>query len=129
MSSVLTATGRRKTSTAKVWLKSGDGKITVNKKDVKVFFNRDTHIAHIMEPLEATSTVGKYDINCTAMGGGQTGQSGAIMMAIARALSKSDESMKVILAKGGFLTRDSRMVERKKYGRMKARRRYQFSKR
>jgi len=129
LSSVMTATGRRKTSTAKVWVKSGSGKFTVNGKELNVFFNRDVHIAQIMQPLEATSNIGKYDIDCSVLGGGQTGQAGAIRMGIARALSKADEAMKVILAKGGFLTRDSRMVERKKYGRMKARRRYQFSKR
>jgi small subunit ribosomal protein S9 len=122
-------TGRRKNAIAKVWVKSGTGKITVNDKDVKLYFERGTHIDHLVAPLEAASVSGKYDIKVTALGGGKTGQAGAIRMGIARALAKLDEAMKVIMAKGGFLTRDDRMVERKKYGKMKARRSYQFSKR
>jgi small subunit ribosomal protein S9 len=123
------ATGRRKNAVARIYLKSGTGQITVNGKDIKVFFNRETHIDHIVQPLEATSTISKYDVDAITKGGGQTGQAGAMRMGIARALAQIDESLKTTLAKGGFLTRDDRMVERKKYGRMKARRRYQFSKR
>ena len=129
MSQAFYATGRRKNAIARIYLKSGTGQITVNGKDIKVFFNRETHIDHIVQPLEATSTISKYDVDAITKGGGQTGQAGAMRMGIARALSQIDESLKTTLSKGGFLTRDDRMVERKKYGRMKARRRYQFSKR
>jgi small subunit ribosomal protein S9 len=129
LSKALYATGRRKNAVARVYLKTGTGMITVNGKDIKVYFNRDTHVDHIVQPLLATSTSAKYDVDAIAKGGGQTGQAGALRMGIARALSQIDESLHTVLAKGGFLTRDSRMVERKKYGRMKARRRYQFSKR
>ena len=129
MSKVLYATGRRKNAVARIYLKSGSGVITVNGKDVRVFFNRETHIDHIVAPLEATSTINKYDVDAITKGGGQTGQAGAMRMGIARALSQIDESIHTVLAKGGFLTRDDRMVERKKYGKMKARRSYQFSKR
>jgi len=129
LSKVIYATGRRKNAVARVYLKSGNGMITINGKDIKVFFNRETHIDHIVAPLEATSTINKYDIDAVTKGGGQTGQAGALRMGIARALSQLDEGVRTVLSKGGFLTRDDRMVERKKYGRMKARRRYQFSKR
>ena len=129
MSTVLYGTGRRKNAVARIYLKPGTGMITVNGKDVKVFFNRETHIDLITAPLEATSTTNKYDVDAICSGGGQTGQAGAMRMGIARALSQIDEALHTVLAKGGFLTRDNRMVERKKYGRMKARRRYQFSKR
>ncbi len=122
-------TGRRKNAIAKVWVKPGTGKITVNNKDVKEYFPRGTHVDHLVAPIEAASLTGKMDIKVTALGGGMTGQSGAIRMGIARALGKRDEALKVIMAKGGFLTRDDRMVERKKYGRAKARRSFQFSKR
>ncbi|HDT15161.1 MAG TPA: 30S ribosomal protein S9 [Firmicutes bacterium] len=125
----LYATGRRKDAIAKVWVKSGSGKITVNKKDVKEFFERDTHVIHLKAPLEVTTSTGKYDISCTVLGGGKTGQAGAIRMGIARCLSKTDENVHSVLSKGGYLTRDSRMVERKKYGKAKARKSYQFSKR
>lgn len=121
--------GRRKNASARVRLVPGTGKITINGKDIKEYFDRETHIIHAVQPFEVTSTMGKYDAICTAQGGGKTGQAGAIRMALARVLSQIDENVKTVLAKGGFLTRDDRMVERKKYGRMKARRRYQFSKR
>jgi len=129
LASVLYGTGRRKTSIAKVWVKNGSGKVTVNGKDVKEFFNRSTHIDHLMEPLEAITASGKYDITCKTIGGGQTGQAGAIRMGVARALSKTDENTHTVLSRGGFLMRDDRMVERKKYGKKKARRSFQFSKR
>ncbi len=129
MATELYATGRRKNATAKVWVKSGTGQITVNNKDVKEYFERELHVDQIMEPIEATTNTGKLDINVTTLGGGKTGQAGAIRMGIARALATTDENVRKILSRGGFLTRDSRMVERKKYGRMKARRRFQFSKR
>jgi small subunit ribosomal protein S9 len=121
--------GRRKNASARVRLVPGTGKITINGKDIKEYFDRETHIIKVIQPLEVTSTMNKYDAICTAQGGGKTGQSGALRMAIARVLSQIDENIKTILAKGGYLTRDDRMVERKKYGKMKARRSYQFSKR
>jgi len=121
--------GRRKNASARARLIPGTGKIVINKKDITVYFDREVDIIRIKQPLEVTGTLGKYDCICTAQGGGKTGQSGALRMAIARVLSGINDDIKTILAKGGFLTRDPRMVERKKYGRMKARRRYQFSKR
>jgi len=125
----LYATGRRKNAIARVWLTSGSGKVTVNKKDVKKYFERSTHIDNLMQPLEVTTSTSKYDVKAAVKGGGKTGQAGAMRMAIARCLAKTDENVKTILSKGGFLTRDSRMVERKKYGKAKARKSYQFSKR
>ena len=122
-------TGRRKNAIAKVWVKTGTGTIIVNNKDVKEYFPRGTHVDHLVAPLEAVGVIGKYDVKVTTMGGGKTGQAGAIRMGISRALGKLDEVMKATLAKGGFMTRDDRMVERKKYGRAKARRSFQFSKR
>lgn len=122
-------TGRRKDAIAKVWVKPGTGKITVNNRDVKEYFPRGTHVDHLVAPIEAASMTGKIDVKVTALGGGKTGQSGAIRMGVARALAKRDEAIKVIMAKGGFLTRDDRMVERKKYGKAKARASFQFSKR
>jgi small subunit ribosomal protein S9 len=123
------ATGRRKNAIARVWISAGSGSITVNDSDIKVYFPRGTHRDHIMQVLEACGMAGKIDIIAKVNGGGKTGQSGAIRMGLARGLAKQDEAMKITMAKGGFLTRDSRMVERKKYGKMKARRSYQFSKR
>jgi small subunit ribosomal protein S9 len=123
------ATGRRKNAIARVWISAGSGSITVNDSDIKVYFPRGTHRDHIMQVLEACGMAGKIDIIAKVNGGGKTGQSGAIRMGLARGLAKLDEAVKITMAKGGFLTRDSRMVERKKYGKMKARRSYQFSKR
>jgi small subunit ribosomal protein S9 len=123
------ATGRRKNAIARVWMSAGTGSITVNDSDVKEYFPRGTHRDHIMQVLEAAGVVSKIDIIAKVNGGGKTGQSGAIRMGLARCLAKTDEAMKTVMSKGGFLTRDSRMVERKKYGKMKARRSYQFSKR
>ncbi len=129
MASVLYGTGRRKNAVAKVWVKTGTGKISVNNKDIKEYFDRNTHVIHAIEPIEAITASGKYDIKCMVLGGGKTGQAGAIRMGVARALSKIDENVHKILSRGGFLTRDSRMVERKKYGKAKSRRSFQFSKR
>lgn len=129
MATVFYATGRRKNATAKVWVTTGTGQITVNDKDIKEYFERELHVDQIVEPIEATTNTGRLDVNVTASGGGKTGQAGAIRMGIARALAKTDDNVRKILSRGGYLTRDSRMVERKKYGRMKARRRFQFSKR
>jgi small subunit ribosomal protein S9 len=122
-------TGRRKNAVARVWVKTGSGIITINGSDVKEYFPRGAHRDHLIAPLEAVGVVNKFDIDVTTKGGGKTGQSGAIRMGIARALSQLDEAMHTTLSQGGFLTRDPRMVERKKYGKMKARRSYQFSKR
>lgn len=127
--SISYGTGRRKNAIAKVWVKPGTGKITVNNKDVREYFPRGAHVDHLVAPLEAVGMTGKMDVKVTTLGGGKTGQSGAIRMGISRALGVRDEAMKVILAKGGFMTRDDRMVERKKYGRAKARASFQFSKR
>ena len=129
MESIILQTGRRKEAVAKVLLKKGNGKITVNGKDIKDYFDREFHIFHALRPIYATNLQDKYDLECTVKGGGKTGQAGALRMGIARALAKTDNSIRQVLSKEKLLTRDSRMVERKKYGRMKARRRYQFSKR
>lgn len=123
------AIGRRKEAVAKVWIKPGTGNITVNDKEPRKYFDRDFHVYHMLQPMEVTSTKDKYDVVVKVLGGGKTGQAGAARMGIARALVKIDESLKTSLSRGEFLRRDPRMVERKKYGRMKARRRYQFSKR
>jgi small subunit ribosomal protein S9 len=129
LASLLYGTGRRKTSIAKVWVKPGTGKMQINDLEAKEFFDRDCHIMHFSAPMEAVQATGKYDINAKVLGGGKTGQAGALRMAIARALSKTDENVHTILSRGGFLMRDNRMVERKKYGKAKARRSFQFSKR
>lgn len=127
--SYLYATGRRKNAIARVYLKPGTGKITVNNQDLLDYVKRDTLKMIIEQPLVATEKLDKVDIKAFANGGGLTGQSGALLLGIARALVKSDEELKPVLRQGGFLTRDSRMVERKKYGQPGARKRFQFSKR
>ncbi|HDQ25153.1 MAG TPA: 30S ribosomal protein S9 [bacterium] len=129
MSRILYGTGRRKNAVARVYLKPGAGEITINGLEEKEYFDRDTHVSHFKAPLEATMNTGKYDVMATVSGGGKTGQSGAIRMGIARGLAQIDDNVRSILSKAGYLTRDARMVERKKYGKMKARRSYQFSKR
>ncbi|MCE5299970.1 MAG: 30S ribosomal protein S9 [Spirochaetia bacterium] len=129
MSTTKYGTGRRKTSIARVWVKPGTGKVIIKGKPVREYFERSLHVDQVLAPLSAISGLTKYDVEATAQGGGKTGQAGAIRMGIARALAQIDESMHTTLSKGGFLTRDSRMVERKKYGRKKARRSFQFSKR
>lgn len=129
MDNTIHAIGRRKEAVAKVWIKPGSGNIMVNSKEVKEYFDRDCNVFHMLQPMNVTSTRDKYDVVVKVLGGGKTGQAGAARLGIARALVKIDESLKNTLSKGGFLRRDPRMVERKKYGRMKARRRFQFSKR
>jgi len=123
------ATGRRKESSARVWIKPGEGKITVNDRDFKDYFPRDTLISMITEPLNLTGTSSAYDVIATIAGGGVSGQAGALRHGISRALLEVNPEFRIILKKEGFLTRDSRRVERKKYGLRKARKRPQFSKR
>jgi len=123
------ATGRRKESVARVYLAPGEGKISVNGLPFEGYFNRETHRIIILQPFKATKTFEKYDIKAILNGGGVSGQAGALRHGISRALSKIDENLKMILRKEGFLTRDPRTKERKKYGRKRARKRFQFSKR
>ena len=122
-------TGRRKSSIARVYLVPGNGKITINKKDMDQYFGLETLKIIVRQPLEATNTTDKYDVIVNVHGGGFTGQAGAIRHGISRALLTVDEDFRPILKKAGYLTRDSRMKERKKYGLKKARRAPQFSKR
>tara|TARA_B100001175_G_scaffold293118_1_gene279390 strand:- start:846 stop:1274 length:429 start_codon:yes stop_codon:yes gene_type:complete len=123
------ATGRRKTSIAKVWLKKGSGKIYVNGKNFDAYFKRDTHKMQILRPFEIINQSTNYDVKCNVTGGGHTGQAGAMVHGISRALLKFDNELKSTLRKEKLTTRDSRAVERKKPGRAKARKSYQFSKR
>ena len=122
-------TGRRKSSTARVFLRKGSGSITVNGRPLDEFFGRETARMIVRQPLELTQSTDKFDIVVTAAGGGTTGQAGAIRLGIARALVEYDETLKIELRKAGFMTRDAREVERKKVGLHKARRATQFSKR
>ena len=122
-------TGRRKSSVARVYMTAGTGKITVNKKDIEEYFGLETLKTIVRQPLVATENLDKFDINVTVHGGGTTGQAGAIRHGISRALLEADEEYRTVLKKEGFLTRDSRMKERKKYGLKAARRAPQFSKR
>lgn len=123
------ATGRRKNSIAKVRLVPGEGKIMVNQKDFKEYFNREALTTMIMEPLKLTNTDSAYDVVAQLLGGGITGQAGALRHGISRALLEINEEYRAVLKREGFLTRDSRIKERKKYGLKKARKRPQFSKR
>ncbi len=123
------ATGRRKDAVARVWLKPGTGKITVNTREVEVYFARPALRMMIQQPLVAAARAGQYDVICTVAGGGLSGQAGAVRHGISKALTYFEPDLRAILKKGGFLTRDSRVVERKKYGRAKARKSFQFSKR
>ena len=123
------ATGKRKDAVARVWLKLGKGKITVNGKDVKDYFSRPVLQMIINQPFSATAREGQYDVVCTIVGGGLSGQAGALRHGISRCLDLFEPELHTTLRRGGFLTRDSRAVERKKYGKAKARRSYQFSKR
>ena len=123
------ATGRRKTSIAKVWLSKGSGKISVNGKDFKEYFKRPNHQMQITRPFEIINQVTDYDVTCKVVGGGMTGQAGAMVHGISKAILLYDENLKSTLKKEKLTTRDSRSVERKKPGRAKARRSYQFSKR
>jgi small subunit ribosomal protein S9 len=129
MSVTQLSTGRRKTSTARVILKPGTGKITVNDRPINEFFGRKTGQMIVMQPLEVTQLVGRFDVVANVAGGGITGQAGAIRHGITRALIKYDENLRKQLRVAGFVTRDAREVERKKVGLHKARRRKQFSKR
>ncbi|HPF27798.1 MAG TPA: 30S ribosomal protein S9 [Steroidobacteraceae bacterium] len=122
-------TGRRKTSTARVFLKPGTGRITVNDRPLDEFFGRETGRMIVRQPLEASELTGRFDINVTVKGGGITGQAGAIRHGITRALIEYDENLRKPLRVAGFVTRDAREVERKKVGRRKARRGPQYSKR
>ncbi|HJN84558.1 MAG TPA: 30S ribosomal protein S9 [Candidatus Pelagibacter bacterium] len=123
------ATGRRKKSIAKVWLKKGTGKIHVNGKNYDSYFKRNTHKMQLLKPFEIINQSTSYDVKCNVKGGGITGQVGAMVLGIARALIQFDSNFKSILKKEKLTTRDSRSVERKKYGHRKARRSFQFSKR
>jgi small subunit ribosomal protein S9 len=123
------ATGKRKNAVARVWVKPGSGKITVNTKPVEQFFARPVLRMMIQQPLVATNRNGQYDVICTVSGGGLSGQAGAVRHGLSKALTNYEPELRGALKKGGFLTRDSRVVERKKYGRAKARRSFQFSKR
>ncbi|MGN0240120.1 MAG: 30S ribosomal protein S9 [Candidatus Weimeria sp.] len=122
-------TGRRKSSVARVYLVPGTGKVTINKEDMDKYFGLDTLKVIVRQPLELTGTADKFDVLVNVKGGGYTGQAGAIRHGIARALLNVDEEYRPALKKAGFLTRDPRMKERKKYGLKKARRAPQFSKR
>ncbi|MEW9854848.1 30S ribosomal protein S9 [Novosphingobium sp. M1R2S20] len=123
------ATGRRKDAVARVWLKPGSGKITVNGRDQEVYFARPTLRLVIAQTFQITDRVDQYDIVATVKGGGLSGQAGAVKHGIAQALSKFEPALRSTVKAAGFLTRDPRVVERKKYGRAKARRSFQFSKR
>ena len=123
------ATGRRKTSIAKIWLKKGSGKILVNGKNYDDYFKRDTHKMQLLRPFEIINQATSYDVRCNVKGGGLTGQVGAVVLGISKALVMLDSELKTTLKKEKLTTRDSRSVERKKYGHRKARRSYQFSKR
>jgi small subunit ribosomal protein S9 len=123
------ATGRRKDAVARVWLKPGTGKIEVNGRDQTVYFARPTLRLVINQPFDVTDRVGQYDIVATVKGGGLSGQAGAVKHGIAQALSRYEPALRTAVKREGFLTRDPRVVERKKYGRAKARRSFQFSKR
>ncbi|WP_392506120.1 30S ribosomal protein S9 [Rickettsia sp. 2024-CO-Wats] len=123
------ATGKRKNAIARVWLKVGKGKIVVNKKTIVQYFPSETYVKTILQPFVLTKTIDQYDVICTVRGGGISGQKGAILHGISKALDKSAPDFHAILRKSGLLTRDSRVVERKKYGQRKARKKTQFSKR
>jgi len=123
------ATGKRKDAVARVWLTRGSGKIIVNERTVEVYFARPVLRMIIQQPFVAANRGGQYDVNCTVSGGGLSGQAGALRHGVSRALTFFEPELRGVLKKGGFLTRDSRVVERKKYGKKKARRSFQFSKR
>ncbi len=122
-------TGKRKSSVARVWLKPGSGNITVNNKSLDDYFGRETSKMVVKQPLELTENVGKFDIYVSVRGGGDSGQAGAIKHGITKALLEADVELRGTLKKAGFITRDSRIKERKKYGKAAARRSFQFSKR
>jgi small subunit ribosomal protein S9 len=123
------ATGKRKDAVARVWIKLGAGKILVNERAVEVYFARPVLRMLIQQPLVAANRQGQYDVVCTVSGGGLSGQAGAVRHGISKALIRYEPELRSVLKRGGFVTRDSRVVERKKYGKAKARRSFQFSKR
>ncbi len=123
------ATGKRKDAIARVWVKPGSGKITVNDKDFNAYFARPVLQMILKQPIVATNRDGQFDVVATVVGGGLSGQAGAVRHGISKALTYYEPGLRAVLKKGGFLTRDSRTVERKKYGKAKARRSFQFSKR
>lgn len=123
------ATGKRKDAIARVWVKPGAGRVTVNGKELKVYFARPALQMILKQPLELTDRASQYDVICTVKGGGLSGQAGAVRHGLSRALTFYEPELRGSLKKAGFLTRDSRVVERKKYGKAKARRSFQFSKR
>ena len=123
------ATGKRKDAVARVWIKPGTGKIVVNTREVEIYFARPVLRMMIQQPLTISARQGQYDVICTVSGGGLSGQAGAVRHGLSKALTNMEPDLRGVLKKGGFLTRDSRVVERKKYGRAKARRSFQFSKR
>jgi small subunit ribosomal protein S9 len=123
------ATGRRKDAVARVWLKPGSGKIVINEREQEVYFARPTLRLVINQPFGITDRTGQYDVIATVKGGGLSGQAGAVLHGIAQALTRYEPALRTTVKRAGFLTRDPRVVERKKYGRAKARRSFQFSKR
>lgn len=123
------ATGKRKDAVARVWIKPGTGKIMVNSRELENYFPRPVLRMLINQPFEVTNRENQFDVYCTVSGGGLSGQAGALRHGISKALTLFEPDLRPVLKKGGFLTRDSRVVERKKYGRRKARRSFQFSKR
>jgi small subunit ribosomal protein S9 len=129
MQQAINAIGRRKTSVARVFMKHGSGKITINNRPFEQYFPLETHRNAITKPFTLTDSLGKYDVKVNVEGGGPSGQAGAVILGVARALVEASEENRVSLRQHGLLTRDPRMVERKKYGQKKARKRFQFSKR
>ena len=127
--SIVHKIGRRKTSVARVYVKPGSGKITVNGKDAVTYFSTDVMVYKLNQPFILSETVGQYDVTVNVFGGGNTGQSEAIRLGISRALCEINAEFRLVLKPAGLLTRDARMVERKKFGQKKARKRFQFSKR
>jgi len=123
------ATGKRKDAVARVWIMPGKGNITINEKPIDTYFARPVLKMIINQPFEITNRVNEFDVICTVQGGGLSGQAGAIKHGISKALNEYEPELRSVLKQAGFLTRDDRVVERKKYGRAKARRSYQFSKR
>ena len=123
------ATGKRKEAIARVWIWPGKGNITVNERPVDEYFQRESSRMIILQPLNATETIGSFDIRASVCGGGHSGQAGALRLGLSKALLLANPNLRLTLKKSGFLTRDSRTVERKKYGRKGARKRFQFSKR
>ena len=123
------ATGKRKDAVARVWIKPGPGKITVNNREIEIYFARPVLRMLISQPLVTANRNGQYDVVCRVSGGGLSGQAGAVRHGLSKALTNFEPELRAVLKRGGFLTRDSRVVERKKYGKRKARRSFQFSKR